>query len=233
MEVAQIPPLKGEGQRHHCAEQSFREGDLRHHVGEVETGHTVAESYDSTHHGHQQQRDQLDDGGGDGKPPRQPRGQRVHGVGDDHEHPRQHHGAAAYHRILPAHQHAEIAGGQPTEHRHQRGVVDDRHEPSHIVAVGPSAGGPGVAHQPLHVLMALGHHAEGAGADDHHHAHNNESQNAHGQIAAGLCQHRLRLEEHAGADDRAHHQRDGNRQRIPFFHIDFPFSPVSLVPKSQ
>ncbi len=66
--------------------------------------------------------------------------------------------------------------------------------------------------------MALGHHAEGAGADDHHNAHDDERQDADRQVTAGLGQNGLGLEEHAGTDDSAHHQRDGYGQGISFFH---------------
>ena len=78
-------------------------------------------------------------------------------------------------------------------------------------------------------IVALGHGAEGAGADDHDDAHDNERQNTDGQIAAGLGQNGLGLEEHAGTDDGAHHQSDGYGQGIPFFHSNF----LSHFPKSR
>ena len=221
------PALKGEGQGHDGAEQALGEGHLSDDVGEVELGHAVAQAHDGAHHSHEQQGDQLDNGGADGELTGQLGRQRVHRVGNDHEHAGQHHGAAAYHGVVPAHQHAEVAGGQPAQHGHQRGVVDDGHEPAHIVAVGLTAGGGSVAHQALHALVALCHDAKGAGADDHDDAHDNERQDTDRQIAAGLGQDGLRLEEHAGADDCAYHQSDGHRQGIPFFHTCFlsDFSP--------
>ena len=223
------PALKGEGQRHDSAEQALGKGHLGNNIGEVELGHAVGQTHDGAHNSHQQQGDQLDDGGSDGELTGQLGSQRVHGIGDDHEYTGQHHGAAAHHGVLPTHQHAEVTGGQPAQHGHQRGIVDDRHEPAHIVAVGLAAGRGGVAHQTFHALVALGHGAEGAGADDHDDAHDNERQNTNGQVAAGLGQNGLGLEEHAGTDDGAHHQSDGYGQGIPFFHSNF----LSHFPKSR
>ena len=80
-----------------------------------------------------------------------------------------------------------------------------------------------VAHQALHALVALGHHAEGAGADDHDNAHDDKCQDTDRQVTAGLRQDGLGLEEDAGTDDSAHHQCDGYGQGIPFFHSCIPF----------
>lgn len=221
------PALKGEGQGHDGTEQALGEGHLGNDIGEVELGHAAGQTHDGADNGHQQQGDQLDDGGGDLELTGQLGSQSVHGVGNDHENTGQHHGAAADHRVVPAHEYAEVAGGQPAQHGHQGGVVDDGHEPTHIVAVPLAAGGTGVAHQALHALVTLCHDAEGAGADDHDNAHDDECQNTDRQITAGLCQNGLGLEEHAGTDDSAHHQRDGYGQGISFFHNSVFLSDLS------
>ena len=132
---------------------------------------------------------------------------------------------ARYFGVLMGWEDAEVAGGQPAQNGHQGGIVDNGHEPANIVAVSLAAGGGSIAHQALHALVALGHDAEGAGADDHDDAHDDERQNTDSQIAAGLGQNGLGLKKDAGTDDSAHHQCDGYGQGIPFFHSDyFPFS---------
>ena len=221
------PALEGEGQGHDAAEQAGqrRHGGV-HHVGKVVVDLAVAQAHDGADNGHQQQGDELDDRGADLELTGQFGGQGVHQIGDDHEEDGQgHHGAAG--GVFPADQHAEVAGGEPAQHAHQGGVVYHGHEPAHIVAVRLAAGGLGKAHQAVHALMALGHDAEGAGADDHHDTHDDKGQDADTQVAAGALQHGLSLEEDTGADDGAHHHGDGYGQSIPFFHNSVFLSDLS------
>ena len=223
------PALEREGQRHDSAEQSGAEGHLSDHMAEVELGHAVGQAHDGAHDGHQEQRDQLDDGGGHSELARQLGSQSVHGIGDHHEYAGQHHGAAAHHGVVPAHQHAEIAGRQPAEHGYQRGIIDDGHEPADVIAEVLAAGSLRKAHQTIHALVVAGDDAKGVSADDHDDAHDDERENTNAQITAGLCQDSFCLEKDTGTDDSAHHQRNGDRQVIPFFHSNyFPFS-LSLI----
>ena len=79
------PALEREGQGHDSAEQALGEGHLGDDVGEVELGHAAGQTHDGADNGHQQQGDELDDGGADLELTGQLGSQSIHGVGDNHE----------------------------------------------------------------------------------------------------------------------------------------------------
>ena len=169
---------------------------------------------DNADHCHQEQRDELYNGGGGLELTGKLWGERVHDIRADEieQHQREALGpddAAAlrgrdYQReIRPAggDEHEGIARGEPREHRRERGVIGRRQEPADIIPVLLADRGLGIVDDAVDLFVALRHGGKGQDADYHYRAADDPCEDAERHVALGLLENGLRLEEHAGADD--------------------------------
>ena len=204
------------------------------------------ETHDDAHNSHEAEGDELDDGGGGLELARELRGQGVDHVSADEEEHGQHHAlrsddAAALRRrdqqreIRPAGRDEDqrVARGEPGEDDRQRGVVDDGHEPAHVVAVLGPHKGLGIVHDAVDLLVLLAHGGEGEDADDHDETADDPGEDAERHVALGLLQDGLRLEEDAGADHDADDHADRGEQPVLSFqlvvHSSLPILKINYI----
>ena len=89
------------------------------------------------------------------------------------------------------------------------GIIDQRHEPGHIVGVAAAQRRLGVIYHAIDLLVPGGQIGEHKGADEHNGAHDADGEQAAAHIAVIIGQHLGGLKKDAAADDDAHDHRDG------------------------
>lgn len=104
-----------------------------------------------------------------------------------------------------------IARAEPAENAGERGVINGRHEPAHIVAVLAADGGLGIVNYAVHLNVFLCHHGERQYAHQHYDAADYPRQYSQRKVAVSLLQYGLRLKEYARAYNDAYYHADSRK----------------------
>ena len=203
-----MPAVIGKAERAHGGEQAG--GAVDRNGTSLDGGDRVAE--DQAEDRHEQQRHELDEGGGVLEIAAALAGERVEAEAD--EDPRRADQALKQDGAVDVEERAEIDADDPREHRDDRGIVDERLEPAvgaghartdELLIIGHDAAG---------LVCARGDLADGKAAEDDGERREGEHEDAERHAAVRRREDAGGLEEDAAADDRAGDQRDGGEQTI-------------------
>ena len=214
------PALISEGKGHNGAHQAAALGGyLGAGRGKGLHGEAIGKAGDGARNGHQNKGDKLDNGSGDLQLAGQPGS-----IGID-EAIRQQDAEAdpvmGHARYRKAKQNGRILGGDPAQRAGDGGIIDQRHEPGHIVGVAAAQRRLGVIYHAIDLLVPGGQIGEHKGADEHNGAHDADGEQTAAHIAVIIGQHLGGLKKDATADDDAHDHGNGGKQAIAFLHAVF------------